>query len=181
MEYRQADDAQLMSALARGETAALGELVFRYQDGALALARRTLARTDGAEDVVQEAYLRVYRSAGRYRPTARFTTWLYRIVVNLCYDRLRGNKRQAAPLDETIAADTAAAAPDVLHAEDVARRVRSAVDALPDRQRTALTLHRYHGLSHSDISEATGWSVSAVESLLVRAYQRLRKDLADLK
>ena len=68
MDYRQAQDAQLMEALARGETRALGELVRRYQDGALSLAHRTLAQTDGAQDVVQEAYLRVYRAAGSLPP-----------------------------------------------------------------------------------------------------------------
>jgi len=170
-----------MEALARGETAALGELVRRHQDGALLLARRMLAETDGAEDVVQEAFLRVYRSAGRYRPTGRFSTWLYRILVNLCYDRLRAAKRRPRPLDEQIPAPAGADAPEILHLADVARRVRQAVDALPKRQRTALTLHRYQRLSHAQIAEATGWSISGVESLLVRAYQRLRQELADLE
>jgi len=181
MEYGQQDDAELMRALARGETAALAELVRRYQGDALALARRTLAQTDGAEDVVQEAYLRVYHSAGRYRPTAKFSTWLYRIVVNLCYDRLRSLKRRGVALDEQLAAPPAAEAPEILHAADVARRVREAISALPPRQRTALTLHRYQGLSHAEVSQATGWSVSAIESLLVRAYQTLRRQLVGLK
>lgn len=181
MEYAQQKDAELMRALARGDTAALAELVRRYQSDALSLARRTLAQTDGAEDVVQEAYLRVYRSAGRYRPTAKFTTWLYRIVVNLCYDRLRRLKRRTLPLDEQLASPPGSEAPEVLHAADVARRVRDAIADLPARQRTALTLHRYQGLSHAEISRATGWSVSAIESLLVRAYQTLRRQLKGLK
>ena len=181
MEYGQQEDSQLMRALARGETEALGELVRRYQGDALVLARRTLTQTDGAEDVVQEAYLRVYRSAGRYRPTAKFSTWLFRIVVNLCYDRLRSLRRQGPSLDEQMIPPVWADASEVLYADDVARRVRDAIAALPPRQRTALTLHRYEGLTHAQISEATGWSVSAIESLLVRAYQMLRRRLEDLK
>ena len=102
-------------------------------------------------------------------------------MVNLCYDRLRSFKRQAAPLDEQIPAAPSEAPEEILHAADVAWRVQKAIESLPQRQRTALTLHRYQRLSHAEISEATGWSVSAIESLLVRAYQRLRKELADLE
>jgi len=181
MDDPTADDTKLMADLARGDTSALGELVRRHQQTAASIARRMLGSLDGVEDVVQEAYLRVFRSAARYRPAARFSTWLYRIVVNLCHDRLRRDGRRAVELTDRHADDSADDPPTVLEAGDAVRRVRQAVDALPRRQRTAVILHRYQQLSHAEIAATTGWSVSAVESLLVRAYQRLRRELADLE
>ena len=92
------DDADLMRAIADGDMAALGELVRRHEKKAFALACRLLAQPDAAEDVTQEAFLHVYRAARRYRPKARFTTWLYRIVVNLCLDARRRPKRAPGEL-----------------------------------------------------------------------------------
>lgn len=169
-----------MAEVARGDTGALGVLVRRHQQAALGLARRLLGRQDAAEDVAQEAFLHVYRAARRYRPDARFTTWLYRIVVNLCHDaRRRAGRAPAQLIEEAAPAQDPAA--DPLEADERAERVRRAVGALPERQRTAVILHRYHGLSHREVAQATGWSESAVESLLVRAYATLRRELADLK
>ena len=174
-------DAELMSALAGGDMAALGELVRRHQQKAFALAFRMLQRRDQAEDVVQEGFLRVCRAAPRYRPQARFTTWLYRIVTNLCLDRARRAKHAPAPLPEGSREPSRDPEPDPVETCERAERVRQAVAALPERQRTAVVLHRYQGLSHAAVAEATGWSRSAVESLLVRAYARLRDELADLR
>lgn len=160
--------------------AALGQLVRRHEKRAFTLACRLLARPDAAEDVTQETFLHVYRAARRYRPEARFTTWLYRIVVNLCLDAKRRIKR--AP-GELPAYDPAGEGPtdcDQLETTERAERVRQAVDHLPERQRTAVVLHRYMQLSHREIAEVTGWSVSAVESCLVRAYAQLRQELRDL-
>ena len=170
-----------MVALARGDMDALGQLVRRHQDKALALAYRLLGRWDLAEDIAQEAFLRVHRAAKRYRPDAKFTTWLYRIVVNLCLDQKRRAKLAPAALGDQGPEPSVAPAADRLEARERAERVRCALDALPERQRTAVVLHRYQGLSHREVAEATGWSESAVESLLVRAYARLRQELADLE
>jgi len=174
------DDADLMRAVADSDMAALGELVRRHEKRAFALACRLLTRPDAAEDVTQEAFLHVYRAARRYRPEARFTTWLYRIVVNLCLDVKRRTKRAPGELPAHGPAAEAPTDCDRLEAADRAQRVRRAVDDLPGRQRTAVVLHRYMQLSHRDIAEVTGWSVSAVESCLVRAYARLRQELRDL-
>ena len=173
-------DAQLMARVGRGDMAALGELVRRHQHSVVAFAVRLLGRRDLAEDVAQEAFLHVHRAARRYRPEAQFTTWLYRIVLNLCRDAQRRASRAPEPLTEG-AAPPLDPAPDPIEARERAERVRRALAALPERQRVAVTLHRYQGLSHREIADATGWSESAVESLIVRAYATLRKELADLK
>jgi len=173
-------DAELMRAVAEGDMAALGELVRRHEKKAFALACRLLAQPDAAEDVTQEAFLHVHRAARRYRPEARFTTWFYRIVVNLCLDAKRRIKRAPARLAVYGLAADAQTDHDQLEATERAERVRQAVDHLPERQRTAVVLHRYMQLSHRDIAEVTGWSVSAVESCLVRAYAQLRQELRDL-
>lgn len=172
------DDADLMAAVADGDTAALGVLVHRYQDKALALAYRLLGRLDQAEDVAQEAFLRVHRSARRYRPSARFGTWLYRIVVNLCHDVHRRAGYAPVALADPAAAAVAPPA-NAVEAAERADRVRRAILALPGRQRTAVVLLTYEGLSHRQIAELTGWSASAVESLIVRAYANLRRRLAE--
>ncbi len=171
-------DAELVAAVAGGDRRALGQLVRRHQDDTFALALRVLGDPAAARDVVQEAFLRVYRAAGRYRPEAKFTAWLYRIVVNLCVDEGRRTGRAPVELVRDIPGDPP---PDPVERRETMERVRGAVMALPERQRTALILCRYHELSHKQIAAVTGWSPSAVESLLVRAYASLRERLADLR
>ena len=180
-EPSHSDDAKLMASIATGDTAALGELVARHQEKVLALALRTLGRRDLAEDAAQDVFVKVFRAARRYRPRAKFTTWLYRIVVNHCLDMLRKAKRRKLLAGDLPPAPAEADAATQLEASETATRVRQAVGALPARQRIAIILHRYHEMSHSAIAEATGWSQSAVESLLVRAYAALRVALADLQ
>jgi RNA polymerase sigma-70 factor (ECF subfamily) len=169
-----------MAEVARGDMGALGVLVRRHQQAVIGLALRMLGRRDAAEDVAQEAFLHVHRAARRYQPDAKFTTWLYRIVVNLCHDARRRARRGPAQLSEGAAPAQDPVA-DPIEAVERAERVRRAVSSLPDRQRTAVILHRYQGLSHHEIAQAMGWSESAVESLIVRAYATLRRELADLR
>jgi len=166
-----------MSAVAAGDHNALGHLVRRHQDRALRLARRVTGDPELAEDIAQEAFLRVHRAAKRYRPSARFTTWLHRIVVNLCWDhRRRWRPVGEAPADEV---DRHSPGPDGhLAGEEVRAAVRRAVHALPPRQRLAVILHRFEGRRMAEVASMTGWSESAVESCLVRAYRQLRRDLA---
>ncbi len=174
------NDAELMARLAAGDTAALGELAQRHQDRVLSLSYRVLRDWDKAEDIAQEAFLRVYRSAKHYEPKALFTTWLYRIVVNLCLDEQRKSIRTAIPLEE-IAPQAAASQENAAEKKEVAELVKAAVDSLPERQRMAVILHRYDGLTHEQICEVTGWTASATESLLVRAYANLREKLGKMK
>ena len=175
------NDAELMARLAAGDTAALGELAKRHQDRVLSLSYRVLGDWHRAEDVAQEAFLRVYRSAKQYQPKALFTTWLYRIVVNLCMDEQRKVARTAAPLEEIAPEAAAVLQENTAEKKEVAELVKAAVDALPERQRMAVILHRYDGLTHEQICEVTGWTASATESLLVRAYANLREKLGKMK
>ena len=180
LEKEELSDLKLMTEVGAGNMRALGELIRRHQQKILALAYRTLGRWDLAEDVTQEVFLRVHRSASKFKPKAKVTTWIYRIAVNLCLDTLRRAKRTpvAIPDGDKLSAPTGR---DPLEARERVEMVQRAVANLPDRQRTVLNLFRYQELSHKEIIEATGWSASAVESLLVRAYANLRKSLSKLK
>jgi RNA polymerase sigma-70 factor (ECF subfamily) len=174
-----ADDARLMARSADGDRSAFAELIQRHQRRVFELAYRTTVNAALAEDITQEAFLRVWRSADRYQPSARFGTWLYRIVVNLCLDEFK--KKKPFPGEIPDQADVRTAHPGgVLEADERALAVRRAVADLPERQRIAVLLHRFMGLPTRDVAEATGWTESAAESLLVRAYAALRKSLADL-
>ncbi len=172
-------DEKLMSALAEGDIDALGELVHRHQGRALHLARRVTGASDLAEDVVQDAFLRVYGSAARYRPSAKFTTWLHRIVVNLCWD-LRRRWRTVADLPREEPHPQGGGPQDCLADVEKRATVRRAIAVLPERQRLAVVLHRFEGKTMREVAEVTGWTESAVESCLVRAYRQLRRDLASL-
>ena len=175
------NDTELMTRLAAGDMEALGDLARRHQDKVLSLSYRVLGDWHRAEDVAQEAFLRVHRAAKNYRPKARFTTWLYRIVVNLCFDEQRSRAKRAAPLDHAALDIQAETDYDTVEKKELVELVKVAVGKLPERQRMALILHRYQGLSHGEIAGVTGWSSSAVESLLVRAYANLREKLDKMK
>lgn len=173
-------DAQLMARLAGGERAALALLVRRHQRQVFQLAYRTTGDHVLAEDIGQEAFLRVWRYAKRYESTAQFTTWLYRIVVNLCLDAFK--RRRPITGDVHANGDVEPARQvGTIEAGERADAVQRAVAALPDRQRLAVVMHRFSGLAVRSIAEATGWSESAVESLLVRAYAALRRALQELE
>lgn len=174
-----ADDHELLRATAGGDREAFRWLVHRHQDRVLKLAGHFLGHADSAEDVCQDAFLRIFENAGRITPDAQFSTWLYRVVANLCWDARRRAKRarrfllRPAPQPRTGA--------DPVDESERRDAVRRAVDALPDRQRLVILLHRFEELSVREISEVTGWSTGAVESCLVRAYASLRRKLAHLK
>ena len=172
-------DETLMSAVAGGDMNALGQLVNRHQARALRLARRITGERELAEDVAQETFLRVHRAARRYQPTAKFTTWLHRIVVNLCWDHRR--KWEAGPGPAPDRPDTRSPEPVASMVRDETREtVRRAVLALPHRQRLAVVLHRFEGHAIREVADITGWSESAVESCLVRAYRQLRQELRSI-
>lgn len=181
MGNKRSDDAELMARLARGDTTALGELAERHRGRILSLSYRLLGDWHQAEDVTQDALLRLRQAAGSYAPRAKFTTWLYRIVYNLSVDQGRKTARDRVLPDAARMEGAGAAASDSAERSERARLVREAVSELSERQRRVVILHRYEGLSHAEISEVTGWSQSAVESLLVRAYGHLRKKLRKLE
>jgi RNA polymerase sigma-70 factor (ECF subfamily) len=131
-----------------------------------------------AEDVVQETFLKLWTHAARWRPgAARIETWLYRVTLNACYDRLRG--KRPAPLDEALELPDAAPGPDQgLDAPALAAAVAAALDELPERQRAAILLCHYEERSNIEAAEILGLSVEATESLLSRGRRNLRARLA---
>jgi len=181
LEVKPSDDIKLMRAVAHGDTSDLGKLYLKHKDRTVALAYRILGQWNRAEDISQEAFLRVYMAAEKYRPEAEFTTWLYKIVVNLCIDEKRRIKRTKylARTHEYLWS----ANKNTLNEnerEEIIGVVQKAIGKLNRRQRTAVILHKLEGLSHAQISERMGWSQSSVESLLVRAYRKLRKELINI-
>lgn len=174
-------DDELLARVAGGDPAAARALVARKLPRILALAQRMLGDAAEAQDVAQEAFLRAWRQAPRWEAgRARFDTWLHRVTLNLCYDRLR--RRREIPVATPPERSDEGAAPDRgLQAADVGRRVAVAMAALPDRQREAVVLCHYQELGNIDAAEVMGVSVEALESLLARGRRALRAALADLK
>jgi len=180
-------DVDLMLLLKAGDEDAFGELVERHRESVLNLTYRYLGNRADAEDLAQEVFLKVYRARRRYEPTARFTTWLFRIAVNACLNEVRNRRHRpthaAAPLpggegflppvaDPAALSPAAAAETSELHAQ-----VRAAVDELPERQRLALLLNKFHGLGYEELAAALDLTVPAVKSLLVRARENVRQRL----
>ncbi len=173
-------DAELIERVGRGDPAAIQALMARKLSRMLALARRMLGDPTEAEDVAQEVFLRAWKQARVWTPGAgKFDTWMHRVALNLCYDRLR-RRREDVMAEPPEQADPAPSAETGLMAGAVADRVRTAIDALPERQRTALILCHYQELSNIEAAELLGLSVEAVESLLSRGRRALRGALADL-
>ncbi len=174
-------DEELIARVGRGEPAAVQAFVARKLPRITALARRMLGDPAEAEDVAQETFLRAWKEASRWRPgKARFDTWMHRVALNLCYDRLRRRREQpmATPPEQT---DPSPAADRGLIAADLGRRVEAALMALPDRQREAVVLCHYQELGNIEAAGLMGVSVEALESLLGRGRRALRGALADLR
>ena len=173
-------DEELLSRVAAGDPAAVRALVARKLPRLLALAGRMLGDGPEAEDVAQDAFLRVWKQAPKWRPgAAKFDTWLHRVALNLCYDRLR-RRRELAFAEPPERADEGPAPDRGLQAADTGRRVAAAMAALPDRQREAIVLCHYQELGNIEAASLMGVSVEALESLLGRGRRALRAALADL-
>lgn len=163
-----------MLAIQRGEASAYRRLSEQYLPKVLNFAFRLLSDRSEAEDVAQDTFLRVWQHASKWKPTAAVSTWIFRIAHNLCIDRLRKRK----PADEESADLPASQGPSqMLERKRAAGAVQAAIDDLPERQRAALLLAHFEGLTNPEVAASLGVGVEAVESLLSRARRRLRGQL----
>jgi RNA polymerase sigma-70 factor, ECF subfamily len=172
-------DEALMARVAGGDERAFQLLSRRHLPAMLGLARRILGNAAEAEDVAQEAFMRVWTHAPRWQPLAQFRTWLTRVVINLCLDR----KRRAPWVELETAgeiADPARDAGEKAEDDERERMLAAAIEKLPVRQRSAIVLTYGDGMSNAQVADILDTSVSAVETLLVRAKQNLRRALENV-
>jgi RNA polymerase sigma-70 factor (ECF subfamily) len=181
-----AEDVRLMQLVARGDTSAFEEVIERHQALVAGTAARMLGSNSDVEDIAQQVFIRVWKSARRYVPRAKFTTWLLKITRNLVFNELRRAKRRAqVPLqpdpgiEEIPLKDETNPAPDASLLEgELQRAIEEAIMQLPESQRMALVLRRYEQLSYEEIAEVLDLSVPAVKSVLFRARTELRSRLS---
>lgn len=182
-------DLDLMLRVRQGDAGSFDELLQRYRTPLVKYFCRMVRDEALAEDLAQEAFLRVYKARHRYRPDARFTTWLYRIATNLALNAIRdakgrglqagnGSNEDGETSFEFV--DPKASVEQQLIETDRGRMIREAIEALPENQRAAVILHKYQDVDYRQIAGILKVSESAVKSLLFRAYETLRERLEPL-
>ena len=182
-------DAVLMLRVKQGDTAAFTELVEKYKQPVMNLAYRTLRDATEAEDLAQNVFVQVYKSAPRYKSTAKFSTWLFTIARNLCLNEIRRRSRHPAdsldaphpdqddqPLQQFEDKKTFSP-PETLLQGELAQNIDHALADLPENQRSAILLCRQDELSYEEIAEVLGCSVSATKSLIHRGRETLKERL----
>ena len=184
-------DADVMLRVKAGDDGAFEFLLQKYRRPMVSYMYRMCHNAAAAEDLAQEVFLRVYRSRGNYEPSAKFTTWLYRIASNLAVNHARDSRHERP--ETTVSVDepdqetgmtldlpdsTLTAEETILRRERMAA-IRQRVQALPERQRTAVIMHKYQQMDYHQISEVLKLSESATKSLLFRAYETLRAQLKE--
>lgn len=171
-------DVELMLHFAQGDLTAFEELLRKHKNMVINLAYRIVQNYSDAEDIAQEVFLKIYNSAKTYKPEAKFSTWVYKITVNLSLNRLRGKKHlPTLPLEETLPISDPNSPETNLEKQELINKVRTALNSLPENQKLAVILQRYENLSYEEIAKIIGTSVSAVDSLIQRAKQNLRRKL----
>ena len=185
------DDAQVMLRVKAGDDSAFDYLVQKYRRAMISFMYRMTHNAAVAEDLAQEVFLRVYRSRGGYEPSAKFTTWLYRIATNLAVNHARDTRHERpenqVSLDEPDEdTGTTMDVPDSTLSveENILRRerlnaIRAKVQGLPERQRMAVVMHKYQQMDYRQIADVLKLSESATKSLLFRAYETLREQLKE--
>ena len=188
-------DVQLMLDVKAGDEQSFELLLQRYRTPLVNFLYRMVRSREQAEDLAQEVFIRVYRAREEYVPSAKFTTWLFRIATNLALNSLRDHRYQKmemsldAPLtadaeggDERPfqVADKHATVEQNLVEQERKKMIRHAIEKLPEKQRAAVLLHKYQELDYAEIAKILSCSESALKSLLFRAYEVLRVELAPL-
>ena len=188
-------DVQLMLDVKAGDEQSFALLLHRYRSPLINFLYRTVRNREQAEDLAQEVFIRVYRARAEYVPSAKFTTWLFRIATNLALNSVRDNRyqRMEISLDAPVTTDAedgdektmdvAEKHPNIeqhLIEETRKKMIRHAIEKLPEKQRAAVLLHKYQELDYGEISKILQCSESALKSLLFRAYETLRVELAPL-
>jgi len=190
-DWRAMTDAEIMLRVREGDDGGFNFLIEKYRKAIVNFMYRMVHNQAVAEELAQEVFLRVYRSRQTYRAEAKFTTWLYRIATNLGVNHARDTKQERAaqtiyldqPDPETgttpDVADMHPGAEEEMVKDERMRAIRKHVMALPERQRTAVLMHKYQGLDYKEIGQVLRLSESATKSLLFRAYQTLRERLKE--
>jgi RNA polymerase sigma-70 factor (ECF subfamily) len=184
-------DLELMLRVRAGDAESFDELLARHRRPLVSYFVRMVHDQSLAEDLAQDAFLRVYQARERYLPEAKFTTWLYRIATNLALNAIRDRREGSLPVmpegDPEDGASAADRLPDgkpsveqALIESDRARLIRCAVESLPENQRAAVILHKYQEVDYRQIAKILDVSESAVKSILFRAYENLRVRLEPL-
>ena len=182
MTVSQDPDEALVRRAGAGDRLAASTLVLRHTDKIMALCYRMLGERASAEDAVQETFLKLWKNAASWTPKgAKFQTWLYRVAMNVCLDRLRKSGREAPEEAAPEQIDASPSADGVMIEAEQASVVKAALDGLPERQRQAIVLCHYQELSNGEAADIMGASVEAVESLLSRARRALRAKLAPMR
>lgn len=180
-------DVRLMLAVQRGDDAAFDRLFEKHVAAVVRFARQFVKSQARAEELAQDVFLQVYRNRSAYRPTAKFTTWLFRITTNACLSEVRRVEHKLR-VDATPASDDAPGAASILDtphqstedsllSREAVGSIRQALEELPPQQRAALLLARVEGMSYDEVAQSISCSVSAVKSLIHRATTTLRHKL----
>ena len=178
-------DEELVAQSLRGDAESFNQLILRWERPIYALAYRVIGREDDARDVCQETFLRAFRGLSAFRGQAKFSSWLYRIALNLCRDWIRRERRTPivpAPdgvdlLDVAASREPAESIEDYVARQDLSRRVARAMLLLPEEQRTAIILKEYQGLTFQEIADLLGCPLSTVKTRLYQGLTVLRREL----
>ncbi len=192
-KYLSDPDNQLMQKAGSGNRAAFKELVKKHQGTVTGIIYRYTGNHNEVEDLAQDIFLKIYKAASSYVPRAQFKTWLYKVVANHCLNFFRSQKRKAiiTSLDQPLSedynphiqrTDEQKKQPEIiLQQQELQIALKRALSELPERQRMAIILHRFEGLSYKEVATILGASLSAVESLIFRAMNNLKEKLSPYK
>jgi RNA polymerase sigma-70 factor (ECF subfamily) len=180
-------DEELVARSIRGDAESFNQLILRWERPIYALAYRTIGREEDARDVCQETFLRAFRALPGFRGQAKFSSWLYRIALNLCRDWIRRERRAAIapipddvdPVELAVSREPSESIEELVARRQLARAVERAMTRLPEEQRTAIILKEYHGLTFQEIADLVGCPLSTVKTRLYQGLSVLRRELVE--